>query len=184
MTVIISSMRRLLAVCLALGALAGCTKAQAKAPVLPPPLVAPIPPERVIVATVLPDPEVAPAPAPAATPPATRPRETPRPPAERPPAPSSPPAAAPAPEPPVTPPVLQTTSNPAEVEQRARTLIGAAQHDLDQINRARLSANARTQYDSARAFIRQAEDALKAKNVVLARELADKAASLAGQLKR
>jgi hypothetical protein len=89
-------------------------------------------------------------------------------------------AAAPAP----APPVLQTTSDPVEMEQRALALLAAAQRDLDQIDPARLSANARAQYDTARGFIRQAGDALKVKNVMLARELADKAASLASQLRR
>ena len=79
---------------------------------------------------------------------------------------------------------LQTTSNPAEVEQRARTTIGSAQRDLDRINPAQLSANARAQFDTAKGFVRQAEAALRAKNVVLARELADKAAALASQLGR
>jgi hypothetical protein len=70
------------------------------------------------------------------------------------------------------------------VEQRARTLLGTAQRDLDRINPAQLTSNARAQYDTAKGFIRQAEDALKVKNVVLARELADKAATLASQLRR
>jgi hypothetical protein len=80
--------------------------------------------------------------------------------------------------------VLQTTTNPAQVAQRARALIASAQRDLDRISPAQLSANARAQYDNARGFIRQAEDALKASNVVLARDLADKAAALASQIGR
>jgi hypothetical protein len=80
--------------------------------------------------------------------------------------------------------VLQTTANPAEVEQRARALMSAAQRDLDRINPSQLTTNARAQYETARDFVRQAENALKIKNVVLARELADKAAALASQLRR
>jgi hypothetical protein len=176
---------RVLLLGLAIPGLAGCAKAQAKAALPPPALVTPAPPEHVIEPVPIPEPTEAAAPeAPAAVPSApARPRETPRP-TERATVPAVPAAPAPEPSAIAPPPVLQTTSNPAEVEQRARGLIGAAQRDLDQINPARLSANARTQYDTARAFIRQAEDALKAKNVVLARELADKAASLASQLRR
>ena len=45
-----------------------------------------------------------------------------------------------------------------------------------------LNADAQTQYDTAKRFIRQAEDALRAKNLVFAKNLADKAAALAAQL--
>jgi len=38
------------------------------------------------------------------------------------------------------------------------------------------------QYDTAKRFIQQAEDALKAKNFVFAEQLADKAATLAAAL--
>jgi hypothetical protein len=87
-------------------------------------------------------------------------------------------------EPIAAPPVLQTATDPVAVEQRARALIASAERDLGQIDPTRLSANARAQYDTARAFVRQANSALQVKNVTLARELADKAASLATQLRR
>ena len=99
----------------------------------------------------------------------------------------TPPVSAPlpvSPAEPAAPLILQTTSNPAEVEQRANAQIAAAQRDLDRINPAQLTSNARAQYDTAKGFIRQAQDALKVKNVVLAKELADKAAALASQLRR
>jgi hypothetical protein len=38
------------------------------------------------------------------------------------------------------------------------------------------------QYDTAKRFIQQADDAMKAKNLVFARNLADKAAAIAAQL--
>jgi hypothetical protein len=38
------------------------------------------------------------------------------------------------------------------------------------------------QYDTAKRFIRQADDAVKSKNLVFAKNLADKAAVIAAQL--
>ena len=150
-------------------------------------LTTPDPPDRVIVPVTVPETvEPAPAPPPAVSiparpvsPPAARPERTA-------PAPAVPPAISAAPEPaaPTPPPTLQMTSNPGEVEQRALALMAAARRDLDRINPALLSANARAQYTAAKGFVRQAEDALRIRNVVLARELADKAASLASQLAR
>jgi hypothetical protein len=162
----------------------GCTKSHAKTPPTYAGLETPAPPDRVVTPVTLPEPaEPTPTPAAPVQPPPPRPRESP-PPRSAPvtPAPSSPPAG---PEqPPAPPPVLQTTTNPAQVAQRARALIASAQRDLDRIKPAQLTPNALAQYDSARGFIRQAEDALKASNVVLARDLADKAAALASQLGR
>ena len=45
-----------------------------------------------------------------------------------------------------------------------------------------LNAEARVQYDTAKRFISQSQEALRAKNLVFARSLADKAAALAAQL--
>jgi hypothetical protein len=59
-----------------------------------------------------------------------------------------------------------------------------AQADLGQVNRQNLGADARAQYDSALGFIRQAEEALKVKNLIYAGQLADKAATMAALLKR
>jgi hypothetical protein len=50
------------------------------------------------------------------------------------------------------------------------------------VNYRTLAAGARSQYEQARAFIKQSEDALKGKNFQFARILADKAATLAAQL--
>ncbi len=179
---------RLVLVLLAAVSVAGCFKAQAKTPAPPAALLTPAPPDRVIVPVPIPEPVETAAPVPATAGPATAPRTQPARTTPERPAPATPPAVAPpsvVTEAPTPPPVLlQTTSNPAEVEQRARDLIAAANRDLAQINLSLLSANARAQYESARGFVRQAESALNVKNVVLARELADKAASLASQLRR
>ena len=54
--------------------------------------------------------------------------------------------------------------------------------DLNRIDYRALNAEARVQYDTAKRFISQAQEALRAKNLVFARSLADKAAALAAQL--
>jgi uncharacterized protein (DUF885 family) len=57
-----------------------------------------------------------------------------------------------------------------------------ASADLKRIDYRALNANARTQYDTAKRFIQQAEDAVRMKNLPFAKNLADKAAALAAQL--
>lgn len=85
-------------------------------------------------------------------------------------------------KPPAT--TLQTT--PAqldgELERRIRTLLVQAAGGLGRINYQALNNDGRTQYETAKRFISQAEDAVRAKNLVFAYNLADKAAALAGQL--
>ena len=166
----------------------GCLGLRAKAAPVTEPLEMPPPPPRVVEVR---DPEVPPPmPLPEEpvrnTPPRLPPAvvgETPRP-AE--------PARAEAPVDPVRPTdetrppssVLQTTSaqEEAEVERKVRSLLTQATTDLNRINYRALSTDARTQYDLARRFVIQAEDALRAKNLLFAANLADKAAALAGQL--
>jgi hypothetical protein len=81
-------------------------------------------------------------------------------------------------------PALQSV--PAQQEGRfeaeIRTVLGRASTDLNRIDYRTLGADARIQYDQAKAFMRQAEDSLRVKNLVFARSLADKAATLASQL--
>jgi hypothetical protein len=85
------------------------------------------------------------------------------------------------PRPPTT---LQTTPTQREEEQERKILtqLGQAKADLGRINYQNLSSDGRTQYDMARRFVSQAEDALKAKNLVFATTMAEKAATLATQL--
>lgn len=79
---------------------------------------------------------------------------------------------------------LQTTptDRDAEVETRIRGLLQAANTDLSQVDYRRLEPDVQMQYDTVKSFIRQAEDALKSKNLVFAQTMAEKAATLAGQL--
>jgi hypothetical protein len=88
------------------------------------------------------------------------------------------------PKPAQPPATLQTTptQREVEVERRVRAMLTQATNDLSHINYQALNADARTQYDTAKGFVRQAEDALRAKNLNFASNLADKAATLATQL--
>ena len=70
----------------------------------------------------------------------------------------------------------------AEVERRIRASLGQAVNDLNRIAYQTLDTDARLQHDTARRFISQAEDAIRARNLVFAASLADKAALLAAQL--
>lgn len=65
-----------------------------------------------------------------------------------------------------------------------RELMARASRDLARLNPATLNADGRGQADAARRFLQQAEDALKARNVVYAGKLADKAATIAAVLVR
>lgn len=83
----------------------------------------------------------------------------------------------------LSPPLtLQTTANAAEVEQRVRLLLTSAARNLGRVNYSTLSTDSKAQYEIAKRFSEQAEEALKAKNLVFAGQLAEKAASLAALL--
>jgi hypothetical protein len=93
-------------------------------------------------------------------------------------APERPPAAAPA---------LTLKPGPsvqAQTEESIRSLLDRASHDLQRVNYAALNADGRAQYDAARRFKEQAEDALKSANLAFAGKLADKAATMAAILVR
>jgi hypothetical protein len=85
---------------------------------------------------------------------------------------------------PANPTTLQTTptQREAEVERRIRTLVARATSDLSRVDYQALNPDARNQYDTAKRFALQAEDALRSRNLVFASNLADKAAALAAQL--
>lgn len=138
----------------------------------------PPPPARLFIPVELPEP--APTPPEAPEPPVPLPipaRPVPAVPArpvERPAA-TAPPEAAP-------PPVLRTNADTAGTERRIVQLIETAEQNLNKVNYRDLNPNARTQYDAARNFIRQAGDAIKVKNYTYADQLAMRAATLAGLL--
>jgi hypothetical protein len=176
-----------LPICLAAYLASGCRhQVQARTTPEPPPLDVPLPPPRLVEAAETAPPEpVALLPEPARggplprTPPATpqlseaaksEPPEPPKAPDEL-----KPPAAA----------TLRTTPTEEEgtLDRRTRGLLVEATTHLSRIDYVRLNADAKSQYDSARAFVRQAEEALRGRNLVFASYLADKAATLAVQLR-
>ena len=113
----------------------------------------------------------------AATPPPPAPAPTTTPPPVATERPAQPAAAEP-------PPTLQTTADPTVAEQHTRAALQAATRDLGRIDVRQLSADGRAQYDIARRYVEQANDALTAKNFEFAQQLADKAATLAALLQR
>jgi hypothetical protein len=175
----------------ALAAAAGCAKTRASAQPGGPALETPIAPARVLSSPIESEPTVTAAPPIEGPAPRTTP-EAPRAAAPRPERPTPPPAAAaaepstpnpasplPVDEPPRT---LQTTANASVAEQRIRGLLANATRDLSRIDYRALSVDAQAQYDIAKRFTEQADEALKVKNTVFAEQLADKAAALAAQL--
>jgi outer membrane biosynthesis protein TonB len=179
-------MSRLL--CLAVVALAfaasACVSAQAKGDPAGPALAPPAPPPHTIIPIEIVEQPAAPAESPEPTPVIVRPMArpaAPKPekPAEKP-AEKADPAAVPPPAAPSPP--LQTTTNVTEVEKAIRARMAQASRDLDRTDYRALNAERRAQYDTAKRFIQQADDALKVKNLVFAEQLADKAATLAAAL--
>jgi hypothetical protein len=152
------------------------------------PLLDPPPPPPRVVASYEPEPEPLP------VTPAVEPATPVRPPV-RPPRPEQKPEAVTAapPEPaeavsrPPSGPSLTMTPTPGSESQTVAAihgLIARAQRDLARVNAASLNGDGRAQYDQARRFIQQAEDALKTRNIVFAGKLADKAATMAAVLVR
>ena len=169
---------------LSLGACAARAQVRSEVPV--PPLDPPPPPPRV-VATYEPEPEpiaVAPPVEPAAPvrPPAkpSRPEQKPEPAVATPEPVEA--VARPAPGPSLT--LTPTPGSEAQTANAIRNLLGQATRDLSRVNVATLDNDGRAQYDTARRFIQQAEDALKTRNIVFAGKLADKAATMASVLVR
>jgi len=164
---------RPLVVALAAAVLPACgSKVQARTPPPAPPLEMPSPPGRVVIPVTVkvpePPPVVEPAPPEPVTPPAGTPPARPL---ER-----TPPAAGP------PTPVLQTTSDTAAIEKTVRDLVTKARADLARLDRRKLAPNARDQFDTARRFVRMAEEALAIRNYIYAQQLAESAAALAGAL--
>lgn len=92
-------------------------------------------------------------------------------------------------KPPVTPPppaqplqpALQGASLP-EVQKQVQAQLAQARGDLKKVDQRNLSADGKTQYQTASQFIAQADAALKEGNLVFAQKLAEKAVGLASNL--
>jgi len=84
-----------------------------------------------------------------------------------------------------TPPkTLQTTANVEAAERKIRTTLNDASRSLGRIDYRGLSVEGKAQYDIAKRFVEQAEEAIVAKNFLFASQLADKASALAALLTR
>ena len=177
------------AVCVALTA-GGCRRPQARTVPEMPALDVPPPPPRDVAtcrrrdapADSLIEVPARTAPEPPPVPPPSPPRDAVR---------AEPPKPEPVPEQPKPPEevrspatTLQTTpaDREVELERRVRASLKTAGDVLNRVDYRKLNADVRLQYDTAKSFIRQAEDALKSKNLVFAQTMADKAVALAGQL--
>jgi hypothetical protein len=178
----------------------GCSvPLKAKAPVERPALDIPPPPPRVIEPAPAPDvppepvPELPPAPAPA------KPNANNNRPAQ--PRPNNPTAAAEtkpeakpdtavtdsAPAPPATPPSVPQLRTPqtadgSEAEKNVRSTLDRAKSVLNTVNFNPLSNERKKAYNDAKAFIQQAEEAIKQGNYVFAQGVATKAETLAHEL--
>jgi hypothetical protein len=175
---------------LAVAGSSGCIRAHARAVPEIPSLDVPAPPPRVVEPIVAATPQpgvlieeparnpVPPPPPPAPAPRAEAPRADPR--TETPP-PEPAKVTEEGPRPATT---LQTApaEREGEWEQRIRGVLTAASTNLNRVKGRALADNAKSQVAQAQRFITQAEEALRAKNLVFADNLADKAATLAAQL--
>lgn len=179
-------MGRLLALVVLMASLGGCAaKAQVRTEVEMPLLDPPPAPPRVVASYPVEADVVPVAPAVEAAAPARPAARTQRP--ERPePAQSSPEPVQESARPLSTPSLTLTPSPGSEAQTAAaiRDLMARAARDLSRVNQGSLNADGRTQFDTARRFLQQAEDALKARNIVFAGKLADKAATMAAVLVR
>jgi hypothetical protein len=175
------------AVAVVVASSAACAKARAHTepaiPVLTPP---PPPPRMVEIYVDEPVPTVEPSPVDTAlsSPPSRPPA---RPTTARPEPPKPEPARSEPERPAVVPPALTLKPAPGaetKTEASIRALMSQTQRDLQRVNYAALDADGRAQFDIARRFMQQAEDALKGGNLPFAGKLADKAATMASVLVR
>ena len=182
----------------ALGTVGGaaCLTSRAQTPAEHPALEVPAPPDRVIPQVPPPEPTPVIEPVddlPTGTKPAssTRTNNKPpaRPPAQDPPKPENkpdPPATetpAPVQNPPPAPQLkLPENTDAGVMSRQIRDTIERTRRMLGQTDRTKLTALRQKAFDDAQLFIKQAEDAVNAKNFVFAKELADKAERLAKEV--
>jgi hypothetical protein len=72
----------------------------------------------------------------------------------------------------------------AQTEASIRSLLENAERNLQRVPYAALNSDGRAQYDTARRFMQQAQEALKTSNLAFAGKLADKAKTMADLLVR
>ena len=172
-------------------AAAGCSRLSARSVPPPPALDVPAPPPRVVEAS---DTEP---PVPGTlveAPSSTRPSSRPQPPRAEAPKPAEPPKIEPVPAPvtetvpppePARPATTLATAPPereAALESEIKSKLQRALRDLNRVDYGRLNKSAQAEYDRAKRFATQSDEALQAKKLVYARQLADNAANIAAQL--
>lgn len=188
-------MKRLLLILLLTPVVASCATTRAQAPADRPPLDVPAAPPRIIEPMPAPPQHAAIEPVedlpdpPPATPPRSRaPRDTsardaPKPdakPAETAPEPAAPPS--PLPAAPVPPLSTPGTADGSEALRQVRQVIDRATKALSSVDYRVINKELRAQYDNAKLFMQQAEEAIKQSNFVYAKVLADKADRIAKEL--
>jgi outer membrane biosynthesis protein TonB len=164
---------------------AACATGRAQIPEQPPTLVVPPVPPRAIEPPAVVEPPVEPPPVePAPTPPpSTTKQGKPRAAIEAKPDPKQDPppdvvATVPTP-PPVAPLRTPTTPTGAEAVRQIKEILESTQKLLDKVDEPQLSADRKANLTSARAFIQQADEALKKEELTLARSLAERAQNIA-----
>jgi outer membrane biosynthesis protein TonB len=190
MTDAAAAIRVLLLVALCGASLAGCASKAIQAVEDHPALVVPPVPPRAIEPAPVPEtppaePVVEPPPTPTTT---LKPTRTPRPATEKPePKPAEVPpdttAAAGPPNPPPVPP-LRTATTPSgpEAQRQVRDILERAATILTKVDYQKLSDDRRANYNSAKNYMQQADEALKKDDLTLARSFADRAENIAKQL--
>jgi hypothetical protein len=181
----------------------GCARLHAKAePEQPPALETPAPPPRVITPIeaepIAPAVEEAPNRHPVRSvtkpanqrndtvksePPKAEPKpETPTPPTAKVDIPPEPPRATEEAQPPQRRLQAGRPATSSEAEKNIRDVLGRASRDLNRVDYGALTEEGKTQYNAAKRFLQQADEALRVKNFIFAANLADKAAALAAIL--
>lgn len=93
--------------------------------------------------------------------------------------PEAPPADPAAPVAPPVPPLRQGTADGPELERQVRDTLDRANKMLNGVNPDTLNEERRANYEYARSFIKQSNDAIKANNLTGAKSLADRAETIA-----
>jgi len=178
----------------ALAALSGCASAQAKSSAGKLPLDVPPPPPHVVELPAEPLEPVGEIPSPTdpgasrPRPPATKAPEAKPEKPDNPPSQPATPAETPAPAlpPPAPAPQLRTpeTADTSQAAKNVKLTIDRAWSSLGNVNFPTLSNERKKAYNDVKAYIQQAEDALKEGNVVYAQAVATKAEKLALELPR
>jgi hypothetical protein len=186
---------RVLLLALLVVPMAACASAKAKTPEVRVPLDVPPPPPRVIEPLPSTEPALEPVaelPPPSTSTPRPRPTSTKEPNRTEPPkteakpetTATDPATAAPTPATPPVPPLRTPGSaeGPAATKQ-VREALDRAKQLLNSIDERTLNGDRLANYQQARLYLQQSEDALKSNNIIQAQRLADRAEQIAGKLR-